>query len=173
MARGLTEIPSGPVGFADVAADAVGEPGWYLSRPGFALGGIGVAACWFGGAVALGRTLAEAVAAKPDPLRLAHLGAVDELLQSSRRALGEAADARRQRIARRQDPRQAGARHRRPQPARRCSRHCAHALGPAPLALDARHAKRVADLELYVRQHHAEHDLASLGQAVVDAGTRW
>jgi hypothetical protein len=47
-----------------------------------------------------------------------------------------------------------------------------HALGPAPLALDAAHAKRVADLTLYVRQHHAERDQASLGSALVAAGTR-
>jgi hypothetical protein len=42
-------------------------------------------------------------------------------------------------------------------------RHVAHALGPAPLAQNEQHAKRVADLELYLRQHHAEQDDASLG----------
>ncbi len=47
------------------------------------------------------------------------------------------------------------------------------ALGPAPLALDAAHAKRVADLQLYVRQHHAERDLASLGRALADGGESW
>ena len=39
--------------FDDVAVtdDAlVGEPGWYVDRPGFALGGAGVAAVWWGGA---------------------------------------------------------------------------------------------------------------------------
>lgn len=44
-----------------------------------------------------------------------------------------------------------------------------HALGPAPLAFDEDHARRVADLELYVRQHHAERDLAQLGSAVLSA----
>ncbi|WP_244255972.1 hypothetical protein [Rathayibacter sp. VKM Ac-2760] len=44
------------------------------------------------------------------------------------------------------------------------------ALGPAPLALDAEHAKRVADLALYVRQHHAERDDAALGRAVLASG---
>jgi len=39
------------------------------------------------------------------------------------------------------------------------------ALGPALLALDAKHAKRVADLAIYVRQSHAERDLAALGRA--------
>jgi hypothetical protein len=42
-----------------------------------------------------------------------------------------------------------------------------HALGPAPLAFDEDHARRVADLQLYVRQHHAESDLATLGQELL------
>jgi hypothetical protein len=37
------------------------------------------------------------------------------------------------------------------------------ALGPTPLCHDAQHAKRVADLTVYVRQSHAERDLARLG----------
>jgi hypothetical protein len=45
-----------------------------------------------------------------------------------------------------------------------------HALGPAPLVLDADHARRVADLQLYVRQHHAERDDAALGAAILDRG---
>jgi len=39
----------------------------------------------------------------------------------------------------------------------------ARALGPAPLCQDAQHAKRVADLTMYVRQSHAERDLERLG----------
>jgi hypothetical protein len=37
------------------------------------------------------------------------------------------------------------------------------ALGPAPLCLDPEHARRVADLSVYVRQSHAERDLERLG----------
>ena len=63
--RGLAEIPSTAVAFDDVAATPVGAPGWYLERPGFWWGGIGVAACWFGGAVGIGRRVhAEAAAAR-------------------------------------------------------------------------------------------------------------
>jgi hypothetical protein len=51
----------------------------------------------------------------------------------------------------------------------RTIRQVGHALGPAPLAFDEEHARRVADLELYVRQHHAERDLARLGEAVLAA----
>jgi hypothetical protein len=39
-----------------------------------------------------------------------------------------------------------------------------HALGPAPLTLDSQHAARVADLTVYLRQHHAERDVARLGE---------
>ncbi len=39
-----------------------------------------------------------------------------------------------------------------------------HALGPRPLTADAAHAARVADLTVYVRQHHADHDLVALAE---------
>jgi hypothetical protein len=55
--------------------------------------------------------------------------------------------------------------------AERTLRQVGHALGPAPLAFDEEHARRVADLELYLRQHHAERDLARLGEAAL-AGYR-
>ena len=172
VARGLSEIPSGPVHFDAVPATPVGEPGWYLSRPGFAWGGIGVAACWYGGAVGIGRTVHAAAVAKPNPYLLEHLGAIDELLQSSRRALAEAAE-----LIETGDPEpRLLAKRVRATVARACEEvvlRSGRALGPAPLALDAAHAKRVADLQLYVRQHHAERDLASLGEGIVAGDAPW
>jgi alkylation response protein AidB-like acyl-CoA dehydrogenase len=166
-ARGLVEIPSGPITFLDTFADPVGEPGWYLSRPGFAWGGIGVAACWYGGAVGLARSLFERAGSEPDLLTAAHLGAVDEQLQSARRALAEAAAI----IDGTEDATDPSllAKRVRAVVVRACEAtllHAAHALGPAPLALDEDYAKRVADLQLYIRQHHAEKDDASLGAAL-------
>lgn len=35
--------------------------------------------------------------------------------------------------------------------------------GPGPLAFDAEHAQRVADLRLYIEQYHHETDLAIIG----------
>ena len=172
MARGLSEIPSGPVAFTDVPATAVGEPDWYLERPGFALGGIGVAACWFGGAVGIGRTVHHAAATKPGPFLLAHLGAIDELLQSCRRALYESA----QLVASPSTDGRLLAKRVRATVARAAEEiieRAGHALGPAPLALDAAHAKRVADLQLYLRQHHAEHDQESLGAAIAEGSAPW
>ena len=46
------------------------------------------------------------------------------------------------------------------------------ALGPRPLALDADHARRVAELQLYVRQDHAERDLEVLGNLARAPATR-
>ncbi|NQX16206.1 acyl-CoA dehydrogenase family protein [Rathayibacter sp. VKM Ac-2857] len=171
-ARGLTEIPSGPVRFSGTRAQEVGAPGWYLSRPGFAWGGIGVAACWLGGARGVAATLARAAARREDPHLLAHLGAVDTALSAGRRALdeasalidaGEAEGARGALLAERVRGTVASA-------VEEILLRAGRALGPAPLALDAEHAKRVADLALYVRQHHAERDDAALGRAVLASG---
>lgn len=171
-ARGLSEIPSGPVRFTAASALPVGEAGWYLSRPGFAWGGVGVAACWHGGARGVAAAVAAAAARRDDPHLLAHLGAIDTALAASRRALDEAAtaiDAGRAEgphgslLAKRVRSSAAGA-------AEEVLVRAGRALGPAPLALDAEHAKRVADLTLYVRQHHAERDDASLGRALLASG---
>lgn len=174
--RGLAEIASTGVQFSGVPALAVGEPGWYLTRPGFWWGAIGVAACWHGGAVAVARRVFEEAARKPDDRLLAmHLGAIDERLESSRLVLTHAALV--------VDAAAAGAavpdgnvlaKRVRATVARTCEdvlRTAAHALGPGPLAMEPAHAKHVADLEIYVRQHHAERDDASLGSALVGRGS--
>jgi len=91
-ARGLVQVRSTGLEFDQVAALPVGAPGWYLERPGFAWGGIGVAAVWYGGAVAVARRLREASTHRePDQIALAHLGAVDVALDRARAVLVEAA----------------------------------------------------------------------------------
>lgn len=40
-------------------------------------------------------------------------------------------------------------------------------VGPAPLSRDAELAHAVADLQLYVRQHHGERDHATLGEQLL------
>lgn len=168
VSRGLAEIPSTAVAFDGVPSTPVGPAGWYLERPGFWWGGIGVAACWFGGAVGIGRRVHAQAAARDDELLAMHLGAVDQRLESARRALEEAArlidkdvlDAGQGRVL---------AKRVRATVAAVCEDVVAiagHALGPAPLALEEEHAKRVADLQVYVRQQHAERDDVSLGRAL-------
>lgn len=174
-ARGLSDIPSGPVRFRDVPAYAVGPPGWYLQRPGFEWGGIGVAACWFGGLVGLGRSVREAARAHPErDITAMHLGAIDSAVWTCSILLADAA----QRIDAGRATGEEGrllAKRVRGVIADACEEviiRTGHALGPAPLALDAQHAQRVADLQLYIRQHHAEADLASLGRASA-ASSSW
>ena len=84
--RGLREIPSGTVQFEAVPAVPLGGPGWYYERPGFAWGGMGVAACWLGGAVAVGRSFTASLrkaadgGREPDQIALAQLGEIDRTL---------------------------------------------------------------------------------------------
>lgn len=166
--RGLADVPSGPVHFDAVPATPVGAPGWYLERPGFAWGGIGVAACWYGGAIGIARTVYSTID-DSNPYGLMHLGAIDELVESSRRALSEAAA-----LVDSGDSDSILAKRVRATVARAAAEiidRAGRALGPAPLALDEAHAKRVADLTVYLRQHHAEKDEASLGAALKRAST--
>ena len=171
VARGLRNVVSSPVRFDTTPAEPVGLPGWYLTRPGFAWGGMGVAACWHGGARGLRTTLVRQSAARANDLAAMHVGAVDAALYAAEAALtsaaalidaGQAEGSAGQVLGLRVRATVADA-------VERTIRHVGHALGPAPLAFDEDHARRVADLELYVRQHHAERDLARLGDAVLAA----
>ena len=45
------------------------------------------------------------------------------------------------------------------------------ALGAGPLGHDEAHSRAVADLTVYLRQHHAERDLARLGELVAQRGS--
>ena len=67
-----------PISFADVPAQPIGGEDWYLSRPGFALGGIGVAAVWWGAAASLVTALRDAYRVRePDQIALYQLGRAD------------------------------------------------------------------------------------------------
>jgi alkylation response protein AidB-like acyl-CoA dehydrogenase len=175
VSRGLPAVTSCAVHFEAVRATPVGGVGWYLDRDGFGWGGIGVAACWFGGALGIARTLlAVAQARTPDQLALMHLGRVDSALHETRTLLADAATAVDAGLAAGQEGALLAARVR--ATAFRCAElvleSAAHGLGPAPLAFDEHHASRVADLYLYLRQHHAERDDAALGRRVLERSSR-
>ena len=165
-AVGMARSDSGAVDFVDVPAKPVGSPGEYLNRPGFWHGGIGVAACWHGGALALAQTLRNR--AREDPYRLAHLGAVDAALFAVECVLDSAArDLDRNPL----DRRAAQIRARRVRvivesAATEVIDRVGRALGAGPLCDDAAHAQLVADLTVYLRQSHAERDLADLARIV-------
>lgn len=176
-ATGMAGSDTLEVTFGDVPAEPVGAPGAYVERPGFAHGGAGVAACWYGGARAVGRTLLAAAARRDvGPHALAHLGAVDIALCTVRTALDRAADEidadpadltgagwlRALRVRALADT-----------VAAEVMDRVGRALGAGPLCLDEAHSRRVADLTVYIRQHHAERSLAELGGLVAGQGTQW
>ena len=169
FARGLVEVPSEAIHLTDCPTEPVGPDDWYLQRDGFAWGGMGVAACWLGGAVGIARTMRRAGGARePDQIALMHLGAVDVALTAARAVLADAATAMDAGDARGADGVLVAARVRAVvgRTVDEVLLRSAHALGPGPLARDADHARRVADLQLYVRQQHAERDDAALGAHV-------
>lgn len=169
-ARGLRTVTSVPVDFDGAAAEPVGEVGWYLRRPGFAWGGIGVAACWFGGAWGLADALDAAAVRRSDQLTALAVGEVDSALHAAAAVLAQAAETIDAGHADGADGTLLALRARAvvADSVERVLRTVGHALGPAPLAFDPAHAARVADLELYVRQHHGERDLATLGQCLLE-----
>ncbi|OBB65729.1 acyl-CoA dehydrogenase [Mycobacterium sp. 852014-50255_SCH5639931] len=165
---GMAGSDTRPVQFTNTHAVAVGDPGDYLNRPGFWHGAIGVAACWLGGARRVSDPLYRCARSKSaDAYSLAHLGAVDAALAASDAILAVAAThvdsdpfdrtGTAQLLARRV---RTVVEHAVDEAITRTGR----ALGPGPLCQDGRHAQRVADLTIYIRQSHAERDLAELGQ---------
>jgi hypothetical protein len=166
-AIGMAASSTLDVRFAGVrlSTDAqVGPPGFYLERPGFWFGGAGVAAVWLGGARAVARLLRQR--AGDDPHRLAHLGWVAARLATLETFLGSVADA-------------IDAADRSPIVVERLARmlraevaesaagildRTGRATGADPLSHDRDHAQRVADLEVYIRQTHAEADLEAIGR---------
>ena len=176
-ATGMAGSDTLDVGFPGVAAIPVGAMDAYTNRPGFSHGGVGVAACWYGGARGVARALLAA-ASKRDvgPHALAHLGAVDLGLRTARAALDQAAD---EIDADPDDERGEG-----PLRALRVRAlteaaaadvlaRTGRALGAGPLGHDEAHSRAVADLTVYLRQHHAERDLAQIGEMVAERGDTW
>ena len=173
-ARGLERVVSAPIDVDGAVAVPVGEPGWYLRRPGFAHGGVGVAACWWGGALPLRDALRDAAASdRADQLSRVHLGRADTALWVARAVLTQTATAFGAGGSASAGLRAARARTVVAEAVETTLAEAAHALGPLPLVADDAHARRVADLQVYVRQHHAERDLARIGADVAKGMGAW
>ncbi|HEX4519119.1 MAG TPA: acyl-CoA dehydrogenase family protein [Gaiellaceae bacterium] len=166
-AIGMAESATLDVQFDGVLLDRdaeVGPAGFYLERPGFWCGGAGVAAVWLGGAQAVAALLARR--AGDDPHRLAHLGWVTArvaVLEAFLHSVADRIDAADpspvaiERLARilRAEVAEAAA---------GILERTGRATGAGPLSHDRDHARRVVDLELYIRQSHAEADLEAIGR---------
>jgi alkylation response protein AidB-like acyl-CoA dehydrogenase len=176
VARGLSDVDSGPLRFSDVDAEPVGSDDWYLTRSGFEWGGIGVAATWWGGAVPLCTAITASVRAK----------AADSALQNRVGALWQSMFVARTVIERAAALIDDGTRSRDEWAV------IAHAvrgatamavdealdavrdiLGPAALCTDENIARRAADLQTYTAQYHRLRDPASIGRRVLEDEVTW
>lgn len=172
-ALGMADSDSADVTFDDVPiteTDLIGEPGWYASRPGFGYGGCGVAAVWLGGCRGvLADVRAHLRERRPDEHQLAHLGAMHSAIQAAQALLRRTADA----IDARTEKNPVSSAEL--ETCRAAVESCTTGVlerapkitGPTPLCRDRTAARRQADLLVYVRQHHAERDLARLGHLVL------
>jgi alkylation response protein AidB-like acyl-CoA dehydrogenase len=147
--------------------DVVGQAEFYLKRPGFWFGAIGVAACWYGGAVGIVNDLVKSLNPDPNDFVLADLGECISALESMRVFLKSAAHATDE------DPddragqaqfRALVARHVVHGAALTVLERTASAGGARPLCLDGSQSRRVADLFVYLSQHHGRADAKELGR---------
>jgi hypothetical protein len=140
-----------------------------LQRPGFWHGACGPAACWAGGAAGLVDYAKEQ--SREDPHTLAHLGAMHAAIWGRRSFLdtaGHEIDAA---------PRECQkalvlaltVRHLVEQASTDVLRRLARAYGPRPLAMDETITRRYQELDLYLRQSHAERDLEALGRTIQES----
>ncbi len=145
-------------------SDIVGEAHWYLERPGFWHGACGPAACWAGGAQGIVDYAMRQNRA--DAHTMAHLGAMHASVWTMKAVLASAAqeidetplDVSKARIRART------VRHTVEVMSTDILRRLARAYGPHPMAMDEAISRRCQELDLYLRQSHAERDLEALGR---------
>ena len=150
----------------------VGEPEVYVDRPGFAHGGAGVAACWFGGAVAVAERLGERVSRdQADPARHGRVVALLDLGRSRLESAAREIDA---------DPTNGAAAIQRAASVRlgiglvcrQVLSEVTSSLGASALCHDPEHQQRVADLLVYLGQLQEDGTARQLG-AGPSTPTEW
>ncbi len=151
----------------EVDPEAVfGEPRFYLDRWGFWPGGMGVAACWLAAAEELFHAWQDSARKKNyrDPHDEAKRGHAASLLKATHLSLEHEAD-RLDSLAGRHEQLKSNAlmlRHLVDHTASTILEDALKAQGPGLLLANRSIAKRFSDLQLFLRQCHAEKDLVAL-----------
>lgn len=168
-ALGMADTVTCEVLFEAAAGELIGEEKIYLSRAGFWHGAAGIAACWFGGAKMLADKLCAHLknhASARTSHAFAHLGAIDIALQQSAAVLQTTAvwiDANPTAPAM---TKALAARGSVEANAQIVLDRVGRVVGARPFCEDAEFARMAADLPVFLRQSHAEQDLAQLGQTI-------
>lgn len=149
-------------------SNRVGPANFYLNRRGFWPGGIGVAACWLGGAIGVFETWQAASSKRKfsDPHDQAYRGKAYSSIKSSSvylKALGDLIDDP---LAQVSDLRREALsiRHQVDQTCSELISNSMRAQGPILMIQDAEHSARCMDLQIFTRQCHAEKDLVALSK---------
>lgn len=148
----------------------VGEPDFYLSRRGFWMGAIGVAACWLGAAQSLFEEwdLLSRQSSRNDGFEQAaraecfiQLRIASDLLKNAAKLVDDKTTdcARLQREA-------LMIRHFIDRSANTLLEQATRTMGPRLMVGSARFSRRALDLQVFTRQCHAEKDLVQLSQAI-------
>ena len=141
----------------------IGEHNWYVERSGFWPGACSPAAAWAGGAAGL---VDFAMGSRRDDGHTAaHLAAMQANVWASKVYLLAAAEE----FERPHDNgmvRALTVRHLVEQACTDTLRRFARTMGPGPMAKNADISRRYSELDLFLRQSHAERDLESLGRAL-------
>lgn len=152
--------------------DQVGPAGFYLDRPAFFPGGVGVAAVWAGAAAQVADRLVTFLEAGPEPgpVVAGHLGRIRMELVTIGAAIA-AAGGRLSVVLGADDPDPGECRLLSTEvravvgaAVRRLLDTARAVAGPTGLAQEPGLGDAIADLDLYVRQQHADRDAESLGR---------
>jgi alkylation response protein AidB-like acyl-CoA dehydrogenase len=146
-------------------ADRIGDPNFYLDRPGFVVGGLCVAAVWAGGAQHIVDLVTNGVRRfLTTPHQLRRIGLMEQAAWQARTAV-ESTVRELPRLATSQAEREiAQARTAVVSACDTVLTEAAVVVGPAGLSRNARLARTINDLAIYLRQHHVDGELTRLGE---------
>ncbi len=139
------------------AADVVGPTGFYLGRPGFVVGGLAVAAVWAGGAASVLEQVVDGLRRfRPTAHQLRRVGVMEQAVWQAGVAVAHTAA----RLPRLEGSalllETAAARTAVVTACEQVLDEATRVVGPAGLSGGPRLARTIADLGIYVRQHHLD-----------------
>jgi hypothetical protein len=148
--------------------DHIGPPDFYLHRPGFVVGGLCVAAVWAGGIhQVVDLVVAGTRAFTPTPHQLRRIG----LMEQARWQADTAVDTAVAQVMTAQPGWQHAVAHARTAVATAADQvieEAAKVVGPGGLSRNARLTRALADLGIYVRQHHTDGELEQAGRRALE-----
>lgn len=149
--------------------EPVGPANFYLDRPGFVVGGLCVAAVWAGGAQqVVDLVTTESRQFAPSAHRLRRIGVLEQALWQAGTAIRDTVEQ----VSTSSPGWEHSVAHARTAVANACDQvldEAAKIVGPGGLSRGSRLARAVADLGIYVRQHHTDEVLERAGRRALDS----